>query len=494
MTERDLDQLCVNTIRFLAADAVQQAKSGHPGLPMGAAPMAYVLWTRFLRHHPADPAWPDRDRFVLSAGHGSMLLYALAPPHGLRRSRSTRSSASASGARRRPATRSSGSPRASRRRRDRSARASRTPSGMAIAERHLAARFNRPGHQVVDHHTYVLVLGRRPHGRRGRGGGVARRASRARQADRALRRQPGVARRARRRCPSRRTCRGGSTGSAGTRRPCPTGTTWTRSTRRSGGAGGDGAPVPHRRADHHRLRRAEEGRDPRGPRRAAGRCRAPGAKQALGWPLEPSFLLPEPALAALPAALAQARAHAGGLADAVRRLGARVRRPRDRVATRPGRALPPRLGPGPPALSGRTPRWRRATRAERCSRPSRRACRTSCGGDAGPRPVHEDARQDRGLVRARHARGPPLSTSACASTRWGRSPTASRITGACSSSAAPSSSSRTTCVRRCGWPRSRSCRSSYVWTHDSIGRRGGRADARARSSTWPPSARCRISS
>ena len=77
MTDRDLDRLCVNTIRFLAADAVQQAKSGHPGLPMGAAPMAYVLWTRFLRHHPADPAWPDRDRFVLSAGHGSMLLYAL---------------------------------------------------------------------------------------------------------------------------------------------------------------------------------------------------------------------------------------------------------------------------------------------------------------------------------------------------------------------------------------------------------------------------------
>ena len=77
MTDSALDSLCVNTIRFLAADAVQKAKSGHPGLPMGAAAMAYVLWTRFLRHNPADPAWPDRDRFVLSAGHGSMLLYAL---------------------------------------------------------------------------------------------------------------------------------------------------------------------------------------------------------------------------------------------------------------------------------------------------------------------------------------------------------------------------------------------------------------------------------
>ena len=73
----ELDQLCINTIRFLAADAIQKANSGHPGLPMGAAAMAYTLWTRHLRHNPTDPQWPDRDRFVLSGGHGSMLLYAL---------------------------------------------------------------------------------------------------------------------------------------------------------------------------------------------------------------------------------------------------------------------------------------------------------------------------------------------------------------------------------------------------------------------------------
>ena len=72
-----LDELCINTIRMLSIDAVQQANSGHPGLPMGAATLAYVLWTRHLRHNPANPAWPDRDRFVLSAGHGSMLLYSL---------------------------------------------------------------------------------------------------------------------------------------------------------------------------------------------------------------------------------------------------------------------------------------------------------------------------------------------------------------------------------------------------------------------------------
>ncbi len=72
-----LDELCINTIRSLAVDAVQKANSGHPGLPMGAAAMAYVLWTRHLKHDPRDPQWFDRDRFVLSAGHGSMLLYSL---------------------------------------------------------------------------------------------------------------------------------------------------------------------------------------------------------------------------------------------------------------------------------------------------------------------------------------------------------------------------------------------------------------------------------
>ena len=75
--DRELENLCINTIRILSADAVQNANSGHPGLPMGAAAMAYTLWTRFLRHNPRNPKWFDRDRFILSAGHGSMLLYAL---------------------------------------------------------------------------------------------------------------------------------------------------------------------------------------------------------------------------------------------------------------------------------------------------------------------------------------------------------------------------------------------------------------------------------
>jgi len=73
----ELDELCINTLRFLAVDMVQKASSGHPGLPLGSAAMAYTLWDRFLKVNPSDPRWPDRDRFVLSAGHGSALLYAL---------------------------------------------------------------------------------------------------------------------------------------------------------------------------------------------------------------------------------------------------------------------------------------------------------------------------------------------------------------------------------------------------------------------------------
>ena len=152
----DLDQLCINTIRTLAMDAVQQANSGHPGTPMGLAPLAYVLWTRYLRHNPSDPAWPNRDRFVLSVGHASMLLYALLHLTGydlslddLKRFRQWGSL-------------TPGHP-----------EYGHTPGvedttgplgqgisnavGMAIGERMLAARVNRPGHTVVDHRTYVIA-------------------------------------------------------------------------------------------------------------------------------------------------------------------------------------------------------------------------------------------------------------------------------------------------------------------------------------------------
>ena len=156
MTASAIDQLSINALRLLAVDTVQQAGSGHPGAPMGAAPMAYILWHKFLKHNPADPQWPDRDRFVLSAGHASALLYSLLhltgydlPIDELRRFRQWGS-------------RTPGHP-----------ELGQTPGvevttgplgqglanavGMALAERWLAARFNRPGHEIIDHHTYALV-------------------------------------------------------------------------------------------------------------------------------------------------------------------------------------------------------------------------------------------------------------------------------------------------------------------------------------------------
>jgi transketolase len=151
-----LDQLAVNTIRTLSIDGVQKANSGHPGLPLGAAPMAYVLWTRFLRHNPRDPKWPDRDRFAFSAGHGSMLLYSLlhltgydlslddikhfrqwdskTPGHpeyhlvpGAELTTGPLGQGFANGI------------------------------GLAMAEAHLAATYNRDGHTIVDHHTFGLA-------------------------------------------------------------------------------------------------------------------------------------------------------------------------------------------------------------------------------------------------------------------------------------------------------------------------------------------------
>ncbi|MBC8083521.1 MAG: transketolase [Hymenobacter sp.] len=150
------DELSITTIRLLSVDMVQTANSGHPGLPLGAAPMAYVLWSKFLRFNPQDPKWPNRDRFVLSAGHGSALLYSLLHLYGydlslddLKQFRQLHS-------------RTPGHP-----------ESHITPGvevttgplgqgfangvGMAMAEAHLAALYNRPGHTVQDHYTYAIV-------------------------------------------------------------------------------------------------------------------------------------------------------------------------------------------------------------------------------------------------------------------------------------------------------------------------------------------------
>ena len=148
-------RLPVDTIRFLSVDMVEKARSGHPGLPLGAAPMAYVLWDRFLRHNPANPRWEDRDRFVLSAGHGSALLYALLHLYGYGLSREDLEQFRQFG------SRTPGHP-----------EFGHTPGveattgplgqgfamavGMALTERYLASRYNRPGFPIVDHWTYLL--------------------------------------------------------------------------------------------------------------------------------------------------------------------------------------------------------------------------------------------------------------------------------------------------------------------------------------------------
>jgi len=152
----DLDQLCVNTIRTLAIDAVQKANSGHPGMPMGMADAAYVLWTRYLKHNPADPAWANRDRFVLSAGHGSMLLYSLLyltgyelPLEELKRFRQWGSMTPGHPEYgEAPGVETTTGP---------LGQGFANGVGLALAERLLAAEFNRPGLEIVDHYTYAIV-------------------------------------------------------------------------------------------------------------------------------------------------------------------------------------------------------------------------------------------------------------------------------------------------------------------------------------------------
>jgi transketolase len=151
-----LDQQCIDLLRFLSVDMVQKANSGHPGLPLGAAPMAYALWTRQLKHNPANPHWPDRDRFVLSAGHGSALLYSLLFATGYDLTLDDLQHFRQWG------SRAPGHP-----------EYGHTPGveittgplgqglanavGMAIGEAHLAARYNRDGHSVIDHRTWAIV-------------------------------------------------------------------------------------------------------------------------------------------------------------------------------------------------------------------------------------------------------------------------------------------------------------------------------------------------
>lgn len=155
-SDASLEQRAINTIRFLSVDAVEKADSGHPGMPMGAAPMAYVLWTRYLRHNPADPSWFNRDRFVLSAGHGSMLLYSLLhltgydlPLEEIKRFRQYGSMTPGHPERGlAPGVEITTGP---------LGQGFGNGVGMAIAEANLAARYNKPGREIIDHFTYAIA-------------------------------------------------------------------------------------------------------------------------------------------------------------------------------------------------------------------------------------------------------------------------------------------------------------------------------------------------
>lgn len=155
LTATNLDDLCINSIRALAMDAVQKANSGHPGMPMGAAPMAYVLWTQHLKHNPRNPHWFNRDRFILSAGHASMLLYSLLYLSGYDLSLDDLKSFRQWGSKTpghpenilTPGVEMATGP---------LGQGFATSVGMAIAEKFLAATFNKPGHEIVDHYTFGI--------------------------------------------------------------------------------------------------------------------------------------------------------------------------------------------------------------------------------------------------------------------------------------------------------------------------------------------------
>lgn len=152
----NLDELCINAIRMLSVDMVEEANSGHPGMPMGAAPMAYILWTRFLKHNPGNPKWHDRDRFVLSAGHGSALLYSLLHLTGYDLSMEEIKRFRQWGSKTpghieygdTPGVECTAGP---------LGQGFGMGVGMAIAERFFAAKFNQPGHEMVNHFTYAIV-------------------------------------------------------------------------------------------------------------------------------------------------------------------------------------------------------------------------------------------------------------------------------------------------------------------------------------------------
>ena len=447
-----LDQLCINTVRFLSVDAVQKANSGHPGLPLGAAPMAYVLWTRLLKHNPRDPDWFDRDRFVLSAGHGSMLLYSLLHLTGydlsldeIKRFRQWGSKAPGHPERgHTPGVEITTGP---------LGQGIANAVGMAIAEAQLAARYNRPGFEVIDHATYALVSD----GDLMEGVG-AEAASLA-----------GHLRLGKLIClydDNRVTLAAG------------TDITFSEDRARRFEAYGwhtvavaDGndleaidAALQAARAETTRpsliLVRTHIGYgsphkqdtfEAHGSPLGADEVRL--TKQKLGWPTEPPFLIPEPALAHFREALARGARDQAAWNDRMTAYARAFPEAGAGAAAKPARRAAARLGRGHPGLSRRRQGHRHARRLRQGDECDRAAASGPDRRLGGPRSVHPHrARKDsatsiRRPARTTISRAPAAAagvapdatcTSACASTRWARSSTAWRRTAGSCRTARPS--------------------------------------------------------
>ena len=372
---QSLEERCIDTIRFLAVDGVQKANSGHPGMPMGAAPVAYTLFTRHLRFDPADPAWPDRDRFVLSAGHACMLLYSLLhltgydltlddlrafrqwgsrtpghPEYGLTAGVETTTGPLGQGF--------------------------ANAVGMAVAERFLAATFNGDGPDVMDHFTYVLA-----------GDGDMMEGVSSEAASFAGHQKLGkliVL------YDDNHITIDGSTDLAFTEDVCARFDAYGWHVQRVGdgndvdghrrghrrGQGRDGQAVAHRRAHAHRLRLAQQAGHRRRPRRAARRRRGHADQGEPRLAARADLLRARRGEGVLRGGGATRRSRARRLERAPRGVERVRSRPGEGVAATPGRGPCPRAGtPTCRCSSPRTARSRPAWRLARSSTRWRHACR-----------------------------------------------------------------------------------------------------------------------
>ena len=419
----ELDELCINTIRTLSMDAVQKANSGHPGTPMALAPLAYVLWTRHLKHNPADPQWLDRDRFVLSAGHASMLLYSLLYLTGygltledLKNFRQWES-------------RTPGHP-----------EYGMTPGvetttgplgqgfangvGMAMAERHLAALFNRPGHEVIDHYTYAICSdGDLMEGVASEAASLAGPpgAGQARSTSGTTTPSPS---RAPPTSPSPRTCWRASTPTAGTRVRVEDGNDLEAIDAAIRAGAGRPAPLDDRGEDRHRLRLARTRRAREKAHGAPlGEEEIERTKENLGWPTDGALLRPRRGAGGT---CARRRSGAGSCSGEWKRALGRLRRRSTRRGARAlhaalERRLPEGWDAELPELVGRTTsRSPRARRRARCSTPSPGRCPGSIGGSADLAESNNTHLEGEAELRAGRVRAAATSTSACASTPWAR--------------------------------------------------------------------------